>query len=97
MYIVSVCFVIKDAYVELFKKEMSQQARRCLDREEGCLQFDLGQDPDNPSRFFLYELYADEAAFEVHQKTEHFVSFGQLVGDWIAERSLDTWQRVEQQ
>lgn len=95
MYIVSVTFVIKDEYAESFQEEMSRQARKCLAREEGCLQFDVGQDPENPNRFFLYELYADQAAFEAHTQTDHFAAFGQLVKDWITERHLSTWERVE--
>lgn len=95
MYIVSVTFVIKDEFAELFKEEMSRQARKCLAMEEGCLQFDVGRDPENPNRFFLYELYADQSAFDTHRQTDHFAEFGQLVKDWIAERYLATWERVE--
>lgn len=94
MYIVSVCFTIKDEFVGSFKKEMSEQAARCLAREEGCLQFDVGQDPVDPSRFFLFELYVDESAFKAHQQTEHFAVFGELVRDWIADRKLATWERI---
>lgn len=28
--------------------------------------------PTNPSLFFIYELYADEAAWDAHQQTAHF-------------------------
>ncbi len=28
--------------------------------------------PSDPKRFFIYELYRDEAAWEAHQQTAHF-------------------------
>jgi autoinducer 2-degrading protein len=30
------------------------------------------RDPQDPSRFFIYEQYVDEAAYTAHTETEHF-------------------------
>lgn len=35
-------------------------------REEGNLVFDAFRHEDDPSRFFVYEVYRDEAAFDAH-------------------------------
>jgi len=43
-----------------------------VETEPGVLLFLAHRAPDAPHRFFLYELYADEAAFVAHQETEHF-------------------------
>ena len=32
-----------------FKEEMTAQAKRCLANEPGCLQFDVAQDPKEPT------------------------------------------------
>ena len=40
--------------------------------EPGCLQFDAHRDPDDPNRFFLFERYADQAAFDAHGASPHF-------------------------
>jgi quinol monooxygenase YgiN len=40
--------------------------------EAGCLQFDAHRDPDDPNRFFLFERYADQAAFDAHGASPHF-------------------------
>ena len=30
------------------------------------------RDPEDPAKFFIYEQYADEAAYTAHTETEHF-------------------------
>lgn len=42
--------------------------------EPGVLRFEPHRSPSNDHVFFLYELFADEAAFAAHQKTDHFKS-----------------------
>jgi autoinducer 2-degrading protein len=40
--------------------------------EPGCLRFDVHQRADDPNKFILYELYADEAAFyDAHRSAPH--------------------------
>ena len=34
------------------------------------------RDPEDPARFFIYEQYADEAAYTAHTETEHFQRLG---------------------
>jgi (4S)-4-hydroxy-5-phosphonooxypentane-2,3-dione isomerase len=34
------------------------------------------RDPENPAKFFIYEQYADEAAYTAHTETEHFKEIG---------------------
>jgi quinol monooxygenase YgiN len=40
--------------------------------EPGTLLFWAHRSPSNDREFFLYELFADDAAFAAHQETEHF-------------------------
>lgn len=35
-------------------------------REEGCVVFDATRLVDDPDRFFVYEVYRDEVAFQAH-------------------------------
>lgn len=43
--------------------------------EPGCLAYEPHRDPDDPTRYFLYEAYADEAAYREHQASEHFARY----------------------
>jgi (4S)-4-hydroxy-5-phosphonooxypentane-2,3-dione isomerase len=40
--------------------------------EPGNLQYHPHRDPENPRRFFIYEQYQDEDAFQAHLNSEHF-------------------------
>ena len=50
--------------------EADATASRTL--EPGCLRFDVLKDQADPNRFYFYEAYADQAAFEFHKTTPHF-------------------------
>jgi autoinducer 2-degrading protein len=43
--------------------------------EPGCLMYQAHRDPENPNVFFLYEQYADEAAYQAHSESEHFNTY----------------------
>ena len=43
--------------------------------EPGNRRFDVLQQVDDPCRFTLYEVYADEAAYHAHQQTPHYHAF----------------------
>ena len=49
--------------------------------EPGVKAFVPYRSPTNPSLFFVYELYVDEAAWDAHQQTPHFKT---LVPDLVA-------------
>lgn len=40
--------------------------------EPGCVHYYAHQSPDEPTRFFLYEQYRDEAALEAHSSSDYF-------------------------
>jgi (4S)-4-hydroxy-5-phosphonooxypentane-2,3-dione isomerase len=39
--------------------------------EPGCELYEPCRDPDDPARFFIFERFADDAAFEAHTEAEH--------------------------
>jgi autoinducer 2-degrading protein len=54
-------------------------------REPGCARFDVLQSPDDPTRFLLYEAYADETAVAAHKETAHYLDFRDTVAEWMVE------------
>jgi quinol monooxygenase YgiN len=40
--------------------------------EPGCLMYQAHRSPDDANVIFLYEQYADEAAYQAHAESEHF-------------------------
>ena len=53
-------------------------------REPGNLRFDVIQQADDPTRFVLYEAYADAAAAAAHKQTAHYLTWRDTVAAWMA-------------
>ena len=94
MYVVTVLFTVHADRLESFRTAMAEQAANSLALEPDCHQFDVCESPEDPCRVFLYEIYADRAAFDAHLASEHFQRFDETVRDWIASKSVDTWHRL---
>jgi quinol monooxygenase YgiN len=82
--------------VEAYKARLLRHARISLDREPGgCLRFDVHQDRNDPTLFFLIEVYRDEAALETHRNSPQFAEYRRDTDAWVAERQWWYWQPLE--
>ena len=54
-------------------------------REPGNVRFDVLQAPDDPTRFVLYEAYADGSAAGAHKETAHYRAWREAVAPMMAE------------
>jgi autoinducer 2-degrading protein len=86
MYVIIVQIQIKEGYKDAFIEAMLDDAKGSVKNEPGCLRFDVIQDGGDPNRIWLYEVYVDEAAFQVHMQTPHFIKWRDTVKDWFADR-----------
>jgi quinol monooxygenase YgiN len=57
------------------------QLVRAVRREPGCVTFTAYEARDTPGRFYLYEVYADAAAFATDLQTEHVHTFISAIPD----------------
>lgn len=95
MITVTVDYVIKKEHAARFREAVQVQARNSLTREPDCHHFDVSVDPSDPGRFFLYECYTDAKAFEAHRQTEHYAGYIAKVGDWVDQKTVRTWNRLD--
>ena len=94
MFVVVVFFEIKAAHVEEFRAAIAANAAASVNDEPGCRQFDVARDPDDALRVFLYEIYSDRAAFDLHLSSPHFKAFDQKTAAWLAHKSVKTFVRT---
>ena len=88
MYIIVAPIQIKEAFKDQYIKGMLENAQGSVNDEPGCLRFDVVQDANDENRIWLYEVYKDEAAFQAHTQTPHFIKFRDMSGDWREEGGL---------
>jgi autoinducer 2-degrading protein len=84
MYVVCVTVMVKQGHEQDFIAATEKNHLGSV-AEPGCVRFDVLQAEDNPSRFFLYEVYRSKDDFKAHQQTEHYLGWKQTVADWMAE------------
>ncbi len=95
MYVVTVEFDVHAQHLAAFVPLMRENARASRAREPGCRQFDVCTDPARPNCVFLYEIYADRAAFDAHLASPHFRHFDAAVRDMVAGKAVRTMLRLE--
>jgi autoinducer 2-degrading protein len=71
----------RDEFIEIIKEDQISTTTK----EEGNFQFNVIQDNGDPDRFFLYEVYRDEAALEVHRAAPHFLTYREKTAEIYVE------------
>ncbi|MCP5140893.1 MAG: antibiotic biosynthesis monooxygenase [Chromatiales bacterium] len=54
-------------------------------QEPGCLRFDVLRDPDDGTRFILYEAYKTPEDAAAHKQTRHYELWRDTVANWMAQ------------
>ena len=73
---------IKEENIEDFKKISAYNSENSR-KEPGCLRFDLLQSEDEPTLFYLYEIYKSSMDIEHHKTTEHYYKWRDTVADMM--------------
>jgi quinol monooxygenase YgiN len=94
-FVLQVQIRIKPENVDAFMAKLAENAAAAR-KEPGCKQFDVLVDPRDRTSVMLYEVYADEKAFEQHQQTAAFKEYVAEAVPLLASRERHVWKRVEQ-
>lgn len=62
--------------------------------EEGCIEYRLHQDNENPAIFVFYENWKNLACLEQHMNSRHFQAYVAAVGDLIADKIVHKMTEV---
>ena len=95
MLAVCVDFEIDLASLDVFLIIMKKNASDSLANEVGCPQFDIAQDQQNPTKIFLYELYDDAVAFELHKKASHYLEFNDAISGMVNKKSIRLFEKID--
>ncbi len=94
MYVVVVFLEAKRGRQDTLRRALLQHASTSLDREAGCQRYEVCLDPVEASAFLLYEVFADEAAYDAHRELPHYAEFRVLTDPWISLRRVLTYEMV---
>jgi quinol monooxygenase YgiN len=63
-------------------------------QEEGCIEYRLHQDNDNPAVFVFYENWKSLTCLDQHMNSPHFKAYVTAVGDLIADKVVHKMTEV---
>jgi (4S)-4-hydroxy-5-phosphonooxypentane-2,3-dione isomerase len=75
MFVMLVKLQVKPELVTEFTAAILKNAALSVERDPGCVRFDVLQQQDDPTRWLLYEVYDEEQAWVEHRKAPHFLTF----------------------
>lgn len=93
-FVLQVEIRIKPENVDDFMAKLAVNAAAAR-KEPGNRTFDVVVDPNDRTCVMLYEVYADEKAFEAHQQTAHFKQYVAEAVPLLASRERRFWKRIE--
>lgn len=85
--------VAKDDQIEMVKAELIKLIEKTR-QEDGCINYDLHQDNDNPAHFVFYENWASEAALDKHLTTQHIADYTAAVDGAIETFTLNKMTHI---
>ncbi|MDA0653031.1 MAG: putative quinol monooxygenase [Proteobacteria bacterium] len=81
-----VTITLKPGTRDKFVEVATGHRGRVLDREPGCHRFDILLPDDAENQVCLYEVYEDQAAFDLHGGTDYMAAYREQTGDMVAGR-----------
>jgi autoinducer 2-degrading protein len=75
MFILLVKVEVKPELVDEFKAAILNNAALSVERDPGCVRFDVLQQQDDPTRWMFYEVYDQEQDWLNHRNAPHFLAF----------------------
>ncbi len=98
MFAITAEFRLKPDMLNAFMPVMLLQAEKSLSNEPQCLVFDVCvEQTDSDDVVLLYEVYENEAAFDLHLETPHFLAFSETISELVAARTIRRFDIVSSQ
>lgn len=86
--------VAKREFLETVKAELIQLIPPTR-KEEGCLEYTLHQDNQDPAVFIFYENWSSEACLARHMESAHFISYIRAIDGMIEDKAVHKMTRIE--
>ena len=81
MYVINGLHKVLPEHLEEYLANVKLHARNSAS-EPGCLRYDVLQDIEDPTTICLFEVFADEDAFNAHLATDHYKWWMDASRDW---------------
>jgi autoinducer 2-degrading protein len=92
-FAITVSFELEEGAAEKFRRLVAENARQSVALEAGCLRFDVLLPASGAvgREVFLYEIYTDQAAFDIHLASAHFKSFDEETRPLVRKKTVNAF------
>ena len=88
MFVLLVRVQVKPELLGEFRAAILKNAELSVQRDPGCVRFDVLQEQDDPTRWYFYEVYEREQAWVDHRASAHFLAFMEVGNRAIVSRDV---------
>ncbi|MFA0412686.1 putative quinol monooxygenase [Vibrio renipiscarius] len=85
--------VAQPDHVEFVKSELLKLIE-ITRTEEGCINYDLHQDNENPAHFVFYENWASEALLQTHLNNDHLAAYMKATEGAVASFTINRMTKL---
>lgn len=78
----------------LLKQELENLIAPTLE-EEGCVQYDLHQDNEDPNHFLFFEQWENRELWQAHMKSDHLAAFLNATEGAVANLEIYEMSKIE--
>jgi len=80
--------VVDSALLESYKDALKEGITAAVEKEPGVLSLSAVYEKDHPTHVTVFEIYADEAAYQSHIQTAHFLQYKNRVQGMVKSLEL---------
>lgn len=84
---------VKKEHLEDVKSELLKMLSPTR-KEDGCIEYNLHQDNEDPTVFIFYETWENSASLEKHIISEHYKSYVNAVGKMLDSKVVNLMTRL---
>jgi quinol monooxygenase YgiN len=90
-YVIVAELLVKEDCIDAFAAAIDRHAHNSRTLEQGCLVFDVCQHQHEPQRFVFYEVYRDEAAYQIHRQMTSYREFFENIDGMLIPGTDGSW------
>lgn len=92
MFMLLVQVEVKPELLAEFRAAIQDNAAKSVAHDEGCIRFDVSSLEEEPHKFVFYEVYRDEASWQAHRTSPHFLGYKSVADRALVSRGFTRLQ-----
>lgn len=94
MFVLVVNVEVRPELLDELHPVLLENAKRSVERDPGCLRFDVHKVEGSDTHLVFYEVYESEADWDAHRRSPHFLAYQAVAQRALVSRTLTRLQPI---